>query len=180
MKKLPFIFSSIILLSISCRPFKKASIITEDNTDPIQIAISDFSRNCRLYKKSDVFYVGKRNVANKGDILIVSVIKNSTKLLLTAETIVGSKGKIASKYFVSPQKKLFYWWDKDYPLTKAALAIFGKYNLLQDDVGGEIILADNYIDEKQQSAIYYFCKNNLAIFKRIEQMMGGTMIKRQK
>jgi hypothetical protein len=150
---------------------KKTSNTTEDQADPIQFAITDFSKNSKLYKKNIIFYVTEREAVNNKNIVIISITKNFTKLLLTSQSTVGSKGKMPSRY-VEKEGKLFYWWDDNYALTKEALAVFRKYNLLQDDMGGTIQLPDNILDEKQQSAIYYFCKNNFAIYKKIVTNKG--------
>ena len=156
---------------VGCKPIQKASLPNEESSDPIQIAVMDFSKKSNLYKKSQVFYVSKRNAVNNENVLIISITKNFTKLLSTAYTTEGSKGKMASK-FVEKNGKLFYWWDNDFPLSEEALNVFRKYNLLQDDEKGTIQFPENVLDETQKSAIYYFCRNNFRIYKKIETNRG--------
>jgi hypothetical protein len=167
MKRSLFILSSIVLFLIGCKAIKKVSVSTEkEQTDVIQIAITSFYTTCSLFRKDSVFQISTRESSNDKNILIVSIGRNNTKMLLSSDVKIGSKGKIASKY-LEREGKLFYWWDDNYPLTNEAFAIFGKYNLLQDDEGGMIKFPDNFLDEKQKYAFYYFCKNNLAIYKRV-------------
>lgn len=151
----------------------------------IQNAILDFSNTCRLYEKDSIFSVSyedsvyrmvldKLNNRNykwiRGEILeglvAVSIVADYNSFLLTKEIKVGSKGKLPSRY-IEKNGKLFYWWDNDYPLTKEALNVYHKYNLLQDDKGGEIKFPNFTIDDNQKAAHYYFCKENLIKYKKI-------------
>ncbi|MDR0231502.1 MAG: hypothetical protein LBI82_05220 [Dysgonamonadaceae bacterium] len=93
-------------------------------------------------------------------------LKFNDRFLYTAETIVGSKGKLPSRY-IEKDGKLFYWWDNDYPLTEEMLAILWKYDLLFDDTKGLVGFPQFSIDEKLKGVHYYFCRNNLSKFKRV-------------
>jgi len=154
-----------------CKPIQKVTSSNEELSDPIQIAIKDFIRVSNIYKKSQVFYINKRNAVNNENVLIISITKNFTKLLSTALTTVGSTGKMPSR-FVEKDGKLFYWWDNDFPLSEEALTVFRKYDLLQDDEKGTIQFPESTLDETQKSAIYYFCKNNFKVNKKIETNRG--------
>ncbi len=154
----------------SCVSFRDRLIKTGSQDEALQNAILDFSNSCRLYKKDKVFVVQvSKNEYDKFICILIGV--NNMKLLLTEQAIVGSKGKLPSRY-IEKEGKLFYWWDNDYPLTEEALAIFHKYHILQDNKDGAIVLPEFEIDESQKDAHYYFCKNNLTKYKRVTTNKG--------
>lgn len=134
--------------------------------DAIQIAILDFSKTRKLFKKDAVFSVELVGLSKNDNVMIVRIGKNNRKLLLTKDTKIGSTGKLPARYF-EKEGKLFFWWDDSYPLTKEAFAIYKKYNLLQDDENGRIAIADFIIDDAQKGVHYYFCKNDVSFYKRV-------------
>ena len=148
----------------SCASFKNELVQTGGRTEAIKNAILDFSNMNKLYKRDTVFSVQTEEMSN--EVLIVSIGKNNMKILLNEDIKIGSKGMLPSKYF-EKEGKLFFWWDNDYPLTEETLAVFNKYDLLQDDEGGKITFPDFIIDDSQKSAHYYFCKNDLSIYKKV-------------
>jgi starvation-inducible outer membrane lipoprotein len=165
-----FIYSILILLFLEgCVSFKKELVQKGNQADAIQNAILDFSNTTRLYKKDTVFSVQTEEIG--GEVLVVSIGKNNMKMLLTESTKVGSIGKLPSRY-VEINGKLFYWWDNDYILSEDAIAVFHKYNLLQDDEGGIIKFPDFIIDDAQKAAHYYFCKNDLTKYKKVITNIG--------
>jgi hypothetical protein len=125
-----------VMLVLGCASLKRELIKSGNRNEVIQNAILDFSKTTRLYKKDTVFSVTTGDVNE--EILVVRVGKNTTKLLLTADTRGGVKNKLFPSRFIEKDGKLFFWWDDDYPITEEALAVFKKYNLLQDDEGGLI------------------------------------------
>jgi len=173
------LFMSLI---ISCKTFKGELLDRNDVNDAILIAINDFTHSNRLYKKNRVFKINHLDTIHKmkldgqswipGEVYegikAVSIFPRpiENKLLITSQAIVGSYGKLPSK-FIEIDDKLFFWWDDNSPLTKEALDIFSKYNLLQDDEGGVIQLPDFIIDESQKGVDYYFCRNNLSKYKKV-------------
>lgn len=166
MNKHIFHICLLIFCLSSCKSIKKTSVTLEKQADLIQLAISDFSKGWCIFKRKSIYAINTRPAANNPNVSIVSIGENNTKLLLTSKVKVGSKGTIPSRYF-EKNGDLFYWRDDNYPLTDETLAIFRKYNLLQDDLGGEILIPDNTLDEKRKFSIYYFCKNNPNIYKKL-------------
>ncbi len=137
----------------------------------IEAVILNFSKISRLYKTDSIFSIRAEHLPNNNDILVVSIIRAGGKLLLKKDYKAGTKGKLPSRYVVK-DGKLFYWWDDDIVLTEEALAIFGKYNLLQDDENGLIQVPFHTLDDTQRGAHYYFCKDNFSINKRIITNIG--------
>jgi len=157
----------------SCTSVKKAFVRSGNNLDDaIQIAISDFSKTRKLFKKDSVFFVDVMGLKNYNELIVVSVGNNISKLLVTKEAQIGSKGKLPSRY-IEKGGKLFYWWDDNYPLTEDALDVFKKFNLLQDDKNGRIQLPKRLrFDETEKDVHYYFCKNDASTFKKIVTNRG--------
>jgi len=189
-----------ILLLFGCSSVKNGIIQTRENLQETAIcnAILDFSQSCKLYKNDSVFSVNFTDSVF-GKAVLVQVDENSYKdrrthewkrgslcnglvavgilaypeykFLFTANTKVGQKGHLPSRYIIK-DGKLFYWFDDNYPLTQDMLDLLWKYNLLQDDEGGLIISPDNPINDRQKGVDYYFCKNNLLKYKRVVTNIG--------
>lgn len=159
------------ILFENCGLSKKGLGQIEDENDPIEIAIKDFSSNCKLYKRGTVFSVGIYNLKEYKDLLVVRIGKNRRKMLLKSDVTVGSKGKLPSRYF-EKDGKLFFWQDDNHALSQDALAVFQQYNLLEKEkeYEDEILLIDT--DDSQKAAHYYFCKDNVTKYKRIITNIG--------
>jgi len=92
-------FLSTFCLLCSCTSLKKTIKCNGIQNDPIQIAILDFSKACSIYEEDSVFLIKKFTLSKYDSIVLVSVTRNFTKMIVRADTKVGSKGKIASRYF---------------------------------------------------------------------------------
>jgi hypothetical protein len=161
----------MLVLFVGCASFKTGLIQTGGADEMIQNAILDFSNATRLYKKDTVFSVSVLEIVDK-DPIVVRIGSNTMNLLLTEETKVGSKGGKLPSRFIEKDGKLFFWWDDDYPLTEEALAVYEKYDLLQDDEGGVITVPEFTINDAQKAAHYYFCKNDPSKYKRVITNIG--------
>lgn len=161
----------ILVFAEGCVSFKKGLIHSGGIDDAIQNAILDFSNTANLYKKDSVFSVSVLEIVNQ-DPLVVRIGKSTTKLLFTKETKIGCIDCKIPTRFIEKNDKIFFWWDKDYPLTKEALDAYAKYNLLQDDEGGIITVPDFVVDESQKAVHYYFCKTNLSKYKKVITSKG--------
>jgi len=159
----------IFILLDSCVSYKANLIQIGDKNDAIMNAIIDFSNTSSLYKRSTVFLVNTTNLNE--DLFAISIGSNNIKILLTADTKIGSKGRVPSRYF-EKEGKLFIWSDENYPLKKDALAVFLKFKLIQSNEGGLIIFPDHVLDDSQKGVDYYFCKNNLLNYKKVTTNIG--------
>jgi len=153
------------LFSVGCSSSRK-SLSQPLKGNPIQIAIGEFSEKCKLYKQSSTFYVKLLNPKEYSDMVVVSIVKSGTKMLLKPDATIGSKGKLPFRYY-EKDGKLFFWKDEDYVLTEDALAVYRRYNVVQEDSDNKIGIPDPLTNDKQKGATYFFCKNNPAIYKRI-------------
>ena len=161
-----------IVIIESCSSFKPQLKSNGDKETIINNAIIDFSKTKKLYKRDTVFSVKVLELTNNNDILVVRIIKNNTKVLITDDITVGSKGGKVPTRYIEKEGKLFFWWDDDYALTEEALKVFSKYNLLQDNEGGWVKFPDFTIDDAQKAAHYYFCKENLTKYKKVVTNKG--------
>lgn len=98
--------------------------------------------------------------------IVVSIVESGTKMLLKPDATIGSKGKLPFRYY-EKDGKLFFWRDEDYVLKEDALAVYRRYNVVQEDPDNKIGMPDPVIDDKQKGASYFFCKDNLAIYIRV-------------
>lgn len=193
MKKKNILFMFIFLLISGCSSVKSGLIQAGENMQEIAIhnAIVDFSASCSLYKKDSVFSVSFKDTLYSmtlkktddreswwerdklyEDVATVTISASPEyKFLFTKSTIVGSKGKLPSRFLVKDHK-LFYWFDDNYPLTQEMLDVLWKYNLLQDDDDGWIVMPDNPTNDSQKGADYYFCKNDFTKYKRVVTNIG--------
>ena len=146
-------------------------------------AITDFADNCRLFKQDSIFNVHiedtLRHVTLQRDqgtlkwvcdsvytnILVVEILGEKDKIGYYPNAVVGSKGKLPSRYVIV-KGKLFYWWDRDYPLTEEMLSVLKKYNVLTDMIY-DGMLPEYSINDAQKGASYYFCRNDLSKYKRV-------------
>ena len=128
-------------------------------------AITDFADNCRLFKQDSIFYITTLDTLkhytlqrNQGtlewicdsiyaNILVVEIFGSVNKLFYLPDAVVGSKGKLPSRYVIV-KDKLFYWDDDDYPLTEETLSVLKKYDALTDMIN-DGMLPETVIDDSQ-------------------------------
>lgn len=172
MKKVISIFIIIPVIFLSCSSLKKGLELNNDENEPIEVAIQDFTKSSKLFKKDSVFSVELLGLINNKEVIVVRIGRNVTKLLLTKDATVGSLGKLPSR-FIEKDGKLFFWWDDEYALTENTLTVLKKYHLLQDDQNGSIKVPDNIIFNDSQKAVhYYFCKGDYTNFKKVTTNKG--------
>ena len=146
-------------------------------------AITDFADNCRLFKQDSIFYITTLDTLkhytlqrNQGtlewicdsiyaNLFVINIIPSINKLFYFPDAVVGSKGKLPSRYVIV-KGKLFYWYDNDYPLTEEMLFVLKGYDALTDMIY-DGMLPEYSIDDAQKGAHYYFCRNNLSKYKRV-------------
>ena len=178
---------NIFLIIISCllSGCKSSIVILQKETyqteDFINVAISDFVSKCSLFKKDSVFKVSVEDTLVKlsfqseqsrwildtvyQNILVVNVFGLINKVWYFSDAVIGSKGKLPSRYAIV-KGKLFFWEDDDYPLTEEILSVFKRYNILTEMMERGA-LPDNPINDAAKAADYYFCRNDVSNYKRV-------------
>ena len=174
----------IILICLeACVSLKSEIKHAGGQDEAIHNAILDISNTNKFYKKYSAFSVWfydtlykpvleKRDDRNYAwidgepyDGLIAVRISGESgyQFVLTLKAKVGSIGILPSR-FIEKNGKLFYWWDDNYPFTDTGLALLKKYHLLKDDSTSSSLSIS--IDESKKGAHYYFCRNNLSMYKK--------------
>ena len=129
----------------------------------VENAIIDFL-GCKLSQDHNVFFVRFEDI--REDIISFTISSSDYKIYITPIDTIGST-RLPIKYIVK-EKKLFYWYDSDYSLTKETINALSQFNVFDFvDHTDLVALLGGYIDEKAKGAHYYFCKNDLANYKRI-------------
>ena len=165
------IFFAIIYYScsISKTPIRRP----EKNKDAIQLAIDDFTTKCKLYKEDSIFRIKVWNLGQYNqykDFVVVSILGLRKKIILEPEDTIGSKGKSETRVY-EKDAELFRWRDDNYPISQAVLKTFQRHNLIEMD-SSRIKYPEYPRDDSQEAAIYFFCKDNLAIYKRVVTAKG--------
>ena len=179
----PLILLLLWLLLVNCYSQKKYIPQSTNFAEfAIYEAITDFADNCRLFKQDSIFYITTLDTLkhytlqrNQGtlewicdsiyaNLFVINIIPSINKLFYFPDAVVGSKGKLPSRYVIV-KGKLFYWDDDDYPLTEETLSVLKKYDALTDMIHDRV-LPETVLDESKKSIHYYFCRNNLLKYKR--------------
>ncbi|PSL25866.1 hypothetical protein [Chitinophaga ginsengisoli] len=149
----------------SCSTSKTTVQQGDPPKDAIQIAIEDFAEKCKLYQEDSIFRIKVWNYNQHKDFLIVSILGLRRKIILEPEDTIGSMGKSENRFY-ERDGKLFLWRDNNYPINREALGAFQRYNLIEMD-SLKMKYPEYSRDDSQKAAVYFFCKNNLAIYKRV-------------
>ena len=179
---------NIFLIIISCllSGCKSSIVIPQKETyqteDFINVAISDFVSKCSLFKKDSVFKISVEDTLVElsfqseqsrwvldtvyQNVLVVEILGlMDTKEWYFSDAVIGSKGKLPSRYVIV-KGKLFFWQDDNYPLTEEILSVFKRYNILTEMMERGA-LPDNPINDAAKAADYYFCRNDVSNYKRV-------------
>ena len=133
-------FIGLIILFFCCSAMKGGDGDHLRN-EAIIIAINDFLDNCSLQKTDSVF---------------------SVYIDIDNEDILGLS--ISGEY----GNKIYYWVDSINVLTEEIIRVLAKYNQIDSSfVSYEKAYPDYLLDESIKGADYYFCKNDLSIYKRV-------------
>jgi hypothetical protein len=181
----------LILFCACCLLFTGGMIPGNDGNDKAelhdqvrQIAIKDFSKT-KLYRMDSVFHVSvydtvHREVLQKinenhykwvpgkayNDIIAVDILGSRNKIFLDTSINISTQTAVQSRY-IEQNGKLFIWWDSKNLLTNSTVQIMDKYHLIQRGKGNDWMLVGNEIDESKQGVTYYFCRNNLSVYKKV-------------
>ena len=177
------------ILRISYTPLRAQEIHWPTNNEAIKIAISDFIKTSMFHRKDSVFSVSYKDAFYRmiseridernskwvrgqlyDEVVTVSIIGDEYKFSLTTYIKPGIKGMLPSR-FIEIEGKLFYWDDDDHPLTQETVDVLHKYGRLRDDPDGLLYL-DNPTNDSKKGMHYYFCKQDLANYKKVKIAIG--------
>jgi hypothetical protein len=190
------LFLSFFILHASIAMLSRASFFqreahSSNRDEAIQIAIKDFETT-RLFKNDSVFSVSYLDTVHRSswkrsengiyepyvqssynDLMSIGILGVSgNRVFLLELPKIGIKGKYPSRFIVL-KRKLFFWYDDEYPLTEEALLMFRKYCVVPPSMGEEFEIPEILIDDSKKGAQYYFCRNNLLKYKRVITNKGS-------
>lgn len=163
-----------------------ANIRTDTLDQARQTAMLDFSKT-KLFKLDSVFDVTSYDTLHRiaeqpigpgkfkgvivktyADVIAVDITAIPFRWLLdTTERIDIQNRTIPSRVY-EKDGRLFLWWDKHSPLTDSTLKILNKFHLVERGTKKDINkFLDFGTDDTKQGADYYFCRNNLSVYKRV-------------
>ena len=130
----------------------------------IKFAIQDFIKKSPLSKKDTVFHVLVKEHGN--EIVGVHICGSTRKPLVVRD---GDSIRVSSlpSRVIEMNGKLFFWYDKEISVTTEVITELKKYNYI-DTAILNIYVPPYIIDDAKKCENYYFCKNNMQKFKRIQ------------
>lgn len=143
--------------------------IRGDNNNAIEIAVNDFLDNCNIRKTDSVFSV---NIyIDNEEMLGLSISgTHENKIYLDIKDKIGESSLKFPSHYIERNNKLFYWSlnDSVHIITKEIVDVLSRYNKIDSTfVNDSKAYPEFVIDESIKGAHYYFCKNNLSIYKRV-------------
>lgn len=177
----------LYLLIISCSaPLKTTNTTVGIYDQARQIAIEDFSKT-RLFRADTVFYVTLYDTLHRidskridehhykavigkayPDIVAVDIFGGAMKYVIDTTVSLDKQSKAIPTRVTEKNGKLFIWRSNGYPLTDSAIKILTKYHLIIRGNKGDLYkFLDSVTDDAKKSGQYYFCRNNLSIYKRV-------------
>jgi hypothetical protein len=176
-------WSLLFICNIVPHSLKRLQI---ENLDQVrETAVQDFSRTT-LCERDSVFLISFYDTVHRmklekikehyykwvdgkvyPGVIAVDIGAYPNKFFLDTTVNVSRQNKTIPSRCIEMKGKLFFWYDKYYPLSINTINLLDKYHHL---MRGATRNADDYtfvIDESIQSTAYYFCRSNLDIYKKI-------------
>ncbi len=171
MKILNILFILIIIVMVNCKPFKESMVKNGGEDGAINNAILDFTSTSNLLKLDSIFSITVEKINN--EIICVSILGVNHKLLMNSKVKVGINTHLPSRY-KEIKGRLFYWQDNRYPFSDSAFSIFKRYNILVIDKDDSVKFIDYPVNDSKKGVHYFFCKNNLGMYKKVTTSVGRS------
>lgn len=160
MKKYLLIFS-LILLGQSCSGWKKEMTQKGNIENAIKNAILDFCHTSNLAKKDKTFYIYFKDYETKA--IGVSITGNINKIYV----LHGSPQSRVPDQYIEYDNKLFYWYDNKTGKSLDIVKKLSEYKVI-DSIKVSTEDMGNIRDDAKKGANYYFCRDNLLVYKKEE------------
>lgn len=152
-----FLIISLVFFSFSCSTWKNELAQKGNYEIAIKNAVLDFCHTSTLAKKDKTFSLSYKEYET--GIIGISILGDTNKIYV----INGSSQRRIQDQYVEYDNKLFYWYDskKNSNIVKklSEYKVIDSVKVLQEDMG-------YVIDDKKDGINYYFCKDNLLIYKK--------------
>lgn len=147
----------IILFFISCTAQNKEVAFKESYKEAINNAVIDFLKISSLVKKDTIFYVSYKELTPQ--VIGVSIIGTKDKFYIDGDKPVN---RLPTNY-IEYKNKLFYWYNNNTEFNKESIINkLKEYKVIEYDA--EIF--ERSIDDNKQGVNYYFCRNDLSVYKK--------------
>ncbi|MDV7698613.1 hypothetical protein N6B72_16925 [Chryseobacterium soli] len=155
-----FLIFNLMLFCQSCSVWQKEQVQTGNYETAIKNAVIDFSHSS-LASKDKVFSLTYKQY-DKG-VIGISILGDVNKVYLINGT---PQGRVKDQY-IEYDNKLFCWYDDKKEKDSNIIKKLTQYKVI-DNV--EVLTEDmEYIrDDTKKGVNYYFCKDNLLIYKKEE------------
>lgn len=153
--KILFLFLFIFI--ISCKSWK-SNLARSGNIEAAAInAIIDFNKS--KYGKFDTVF--NLDIIHKDEFIGIGIISAPEKIYI----IKTNKSNVLPTRYIEFEKKLYYWYDNNYPISEQVVQKLLQYKVI-DSV--ETIADIDFVnDDARKSVNYFFCKDDLRKYKRI-------------
>ncbi|MEG0926851.1 hypothetical protein [Chryseobacterium sp.] len=154
-------FLILTLLGYSCSGWKKELVEKESDEIAFKNAIVDFCNTSSLVKKDNVFSISFKEYSSKA--IGISIMGNVNNIYIYQNS---PQSRIPDQY-IEYNNKLFCWYDDKKNKNPNIIKKLSEYKVI-DSV--KVLTEDmGYIrDDAKKGVNYYFCKDNLLIFKKEE------------
>jgi hypothetical protein len=156
-----FLIVTFTLFGYSCSGWEKGLLEKGDNKIAFKNAIIDFCNTSPLVKKDKIFSISSKEYTSK--VIGIGIMGNSNKIYI----FQGSAQSRIPDQYIEYNNKLFCWYDdkkgRNPNIIKklAEYKVIDSVTVLTEDMG--------YIrDDAKKGVNYYFCKDNLLIYKKEE------------
>lgn len=157
--KTKLLIISIIFVLQSCSAWKKELASNGNYEVAISNAVIDFCNTSYLANRNKAFSVSYQEY-NTG-LIGISVLEDINKIYSLNDSLLGR----VKDRFIHHNDNLFYWYDKKKGRDSNIVNKLYEFNIIEkvdsitEDMGYTI-------DDRQKATQYYFCKNNLLIYKK--------------
>ena len=148
---------------------KQTPVVKGGRETAIEIAVNDFLNKCNLRETDSVFSVNIYIDNDKTLGLSISG-RHENKIYPSSKDKIGMESLKFPTHYIERDNRLVYWSlnDSAHVITKEIVDILSEYNQIDSTfVNEEKAYPEFVIDESIKGAHYYFCKNNLSIYKRV-------------
>lgn len=169
MKKNLIILFVISLFLTGCITWKQGMLSKGTKDEAIKNAIFDFLHKGEFDKSDTVFFIYTKDI--KDDILGISISAESNKIAVITENKIDYSYKAFPTSYIEQSGKLFYWKDSTQTESKELINKLFKMNRVDTVIIGQFFPRRER-DDSKKAMHYYFCKNNLLIYKRVHTSIG--------
>lgn len=157
------------LLFISCSTWKQSIVSKGTKNEAIKNAIIDFLHKGKFDKKDTVFSIYLKDI--KDNIWGISISEEPNKIAVITENKIDYSYKAFPTNYMEQGGKLFYWKDSTQVISTELIDKLYKMSRVDTAIIGQFFPRRER-DDSKKAMHYYFCKNNLLIYKRVYTQIG--------